>query len=471
MAASSAAAKGGKALMARALPRLQQQIMGVNHGFMAMPRWSSRLLRGQAALVRGVLQRGAPNARLSTAARANGASAPSAHYRVHAKYAMEAHPDKEHGSDGKPQGEDAQFIRADDSWLVCGIADGVGGWSAEGIDAGAYARALMQHAWEASSHADLRHDPRALLHHAHQSIDIGIQGSCTACIVVFEQERMRCVNLGDSGAIGVRQHQQQPFFRTSEQQHRFNCPYQLGSDGHGDLAARGDVLECSLQHNDIVVLGTDGFFDNLFDHEITGIVRDFVSQSERRNNWPQAAKHAAPSASTTLVPPPLPQQQTQQAGLHTSPTAANLAASLAAASVAPAAAAAAPTRAFSTAPANEAAGPVETLSLALRAPAMGDASSPRAGAAGFSASGGAAPRGVSLSDASLQELADELLKKALLKANDARSQTPFAEAARKARKRFNGGKLDDVTIVVAQLVIEDGQHDVQKRSASATAKL
>jgi hypothetical protein len=48
-------------------------------------------------------------------------------------------------------------------------------------------------------------------------------GSCTACIAVFENGLLRVVNLGDSGAIGVRPSAAQPFLRTEEQQHYFNC--------------------------------------------------------------------------------------------------------------------------------------------------------------------------------------------------------------------------------------------------------
>ena len=40
-------------------------------------------------------------------------------YHVNAKYAMEAHPDKKPSKDGH-KGEDAQFIRESDSWVVCG---------------------------------------------------------------------------------------------------------------------------------------------------------------------------------------------------------------------------------------------------------------------------------------------------------------------------------------------------------------
>ena len=43
---------------------------------------------------------------------------------------------------GKAVGEDAFFT----SPTAIGVADGVGGWSRAGIDAGAFARSLMRHA-------------------------------------------------------------------------------------------------------------------------------------------------------------------------------------------------------------------------------------------------------------------------------------------------------------------------------------
>jgi hypothetical protein len=405
---------------------------------------------------------------------------------------------------------------------LLGIADGVGGWGSMGIDAGLYARRLMEHASAACTVDELRQQPQLLLEDAHDKVNADrLMGSCTACIAVFENGLLRVVNLGDSGAIGVRPSAAQPFLRTEEQQHYFNCvsymqqhtavsqlllvcllisvasvvcsfvfqPYQLGSD-NSDRATQGQLKECAVQHNDIIVLGTDGqwkdrdrsfsllgscslrsflslcalflipgFFDNLFDADITRYIRRFVEQLEARSYLPTMEAIAAAAAASDR---PSSAPQAQRAGLHTS--ANDLAASLSApraqtpplpslspSSCAASASASLHTRAFPTAPAGEPAGPIEQVALAF--PPLSTSS-----AAATLADASSSPSSVAshtLSSESLQRLADELVREALHKAHG-KAPTPFSEAARRARKKFNGGKLDDITIVIAQIVDRGG---------------
>lgn len=62
-------------------------------------------------------------------------------------------------------------------------------------------------------------------------------------------------------------------FSTREQQHFFNCPYQLAivppklikRGAIMDRPADADVVEMTVESNDLVLLATDGMFDNLFD--------------------------------------------------------------------------------------------------------------------------------------------------------------------------------------------------------------
>jgi len=56
-----------------------------------------------------------------------------------------------------------------------------------------------------------------------------------------------------------------------------------------------------------------------------------------------------------------------------------------------------------------------------------------------------------LSPESLRHLADHLVNQALTKANDQKARTPFSDGAKRAGKRFKGGKLDDITVVVVQV--------------------
>ena len=80
---------------------------------------------------------------------------------------------------------------------------------------------------------------------------------------------LRAANLGDSGFRIFRD--RETVFRTEAKQTNFNCPLQMGKfSGFG--AAQADEYMFPLVKNDIVVIGTDGLFDNLFDHELINII-------------------------------------------------------------------------------------------------------------------------------------------------------------------------------------------------------
>ncbi|CAI5509413.1 unnamed protein product, partial [Closterium sp. Naga37s-1] len=171
------------------------------------------------------------------------------------------HPDKlDRG------GEDAFFILPDVSAL--GVADGVGGWADVGVDAGAYARELM-----GEVQAAVRREPKGcadtlrVLTSAHAKTRS--QGSCTACVVVLTADRLQAANLGDSGFVVVRNGR--IIFKSPPQQHDFNFPFQLGSDG-GDSPSAAEVFSLPVAAGDVVVLGTDGLFDNVFDSELASTV-------------------------------------------------------------------------------------------------------------------------------------------------------------------------------------------------------
>jgi hypothetical protein len=63
----------------------------------------------------------------------------------------------------------------------------------------------------------------------------------------------------------------EPIFRSEEQQHAFNFPYQLGPVSK-DSPKDTQSFVVKIQTGDIVVLGSDGLFDNVFDEEIIDIV-------------------------------------------------------------------------------------------------------------------------------------------------------------------------------------------------------
>lgn len=99
-------------------------------------------------------------------------------------------------------------------------------------------------------------------------------GSTTACLAVLRDDELRIANLGDCGVLVVRG--QGIIFRTAEQQHSFNFPFQLGT-GSKDSPSDAETFTVKVKEGDIVIVASDGLFDNLFDDEILEIA---VSMTE-----------------------------------------------------------------------------------------------------------------------------------------------------------------------------------------------
>ncbi|XP_057467048.1 probable protein phosphatase 2C 55 [Actinidia eriantha] len=165
----------------------------------------------------------------------------------------------------KPLGDDAHFICAEHQTI--GVADGVGGWAKKGVDPGEYARELM-----ANSVISIKDqpegliDPMSVLNEAFLNTEA--KGSSTACILTLAGNILHSVNVGDSGFVLIRNGK--IVYQSLVQQHRFNCPYQLGNTRDNPSIAQ--KLGIYVIPGDIVVAGTDGLFDNLHASEIEEVV-------------------------------------------------------------------------------------------------------------------------------------------------------------------------------------------------------
>ncbi|XP_058081882.1 probable protein phosphatase 2C 55 isoform X2 [Magnolia sinica] len=172
------------------------------------------------------------------------------------------HPDKE-----ETGGEDAHFICIDEQAI--GVADGVGGWADLGIDSGQYARELMSHSVNAIQEEPKGSiDPARVLEKAYLSTKS--KGSSTACIVALTDQGLHAVNLGDSGFLVVREGC--TIFRSPVQQHDFNFTYQLASGSESDPPSAGQIFTIPVAPGDVIIAGTDGLFDNLYNNEVTAVV-------------------------------------------------------------------------------------------------------------------------------------------------------------------------------------------------------
>ncbi|CAM9486020.1 unnamed protein product [Ectocarpus sp. 12 AP-2014] len=209
---------------------------------------------------------------------------------------MIARPDK-----AARGGDDAYFVNAGDSGaLDLGVFDGVGGWASLGHDPGVFSRGFAkataanitaQRAEEAVSlrRSQLEGEPlpriaqgvdlqQALEYATTNAALAGTQGTCTACVVTFDPVygMLNGVNVGDSGALLVRRDARGTLFvalRTATQRHNFNQPYQLGT-GSRDKAHDAREFLFYVREGDLVVLATDGLLDNMFESDILRCIEE-----------------------------------------------------------------------------------------------------------------------------------------------------------------------------------------------------
>lgn len=93
-------------------------------------------------------------------------------------------------------------------------------------------------------------------------------------IVDDEDPIVRGLNFGDSGYMLIRRDKEgvpQKVFRTQERQYRFNAPWQCGTGK--PLPTNADVFLHFVQHNDVLVLASDGVFDNATESDILNCIR------------------------------------------------------------------------------------------------------------------------------------------------------------------------------------------------------
>ncbi|EXJ87115.1 hypothetical protein A1O3_04073 [Capronia epimyces CBS 606.96] len=200
---------------------------------------------------------------------------------------------EEKRSNRPDSGQDAYFVTQvgqDSNTTAFAIADGVGGWTDRGIDPADFSHGLCSHMAETalSWPEDERLTPQQLLEVGYKKTisDPSIQaGGTTACVAVTQPDgQMRIANLGDSGFLLLRLGTVHQY--SNPQTHAFNTPYQLsltppemiaqalifGGMPLNDKPDRADLADYTLRHGDVLILATDGVWDNLNSQDILSIV-------------------------------------------------------------------------------------------------------------------------------------------------------------------------------------------------------
>lgn len=159
-------------------------------------------------------------------------------------------------------------------------------------------------------------------------------GSATALVAALDSDTgvLGVANLGDSTLVHLRPervgslNRMRAVARTQEQQHSFNCPYQLSclptekdfprliAEGKQALArviqrnpgVKQDLPDdanrhtFNVQEDDLIVVGTDGVFDNLHVHEICELAARTISPREAQHGCD--ARSAKSGAATSISP-------------------------------------------------------------------------------------------------------------------------------------------------------------------------
>ncbi len=155
-------------------------------------------------------------------------------------------------------GEDAMMVSPNGN--VIAVADGVGSWADQGVNPSLYSATLMKNIRSLSK---THNNPLQLMNNAYQQTHV--QGSSTCCVLSIEGCTVRAANLGDSGFVIIRRGR--IVHRSKTQQHAFNFPYQLGTDSD-DLPQHADVSSFKVTEGDLIVLASDGLWDNIWSNEL-----------------------------------------------------------------------------------------------------------------------------------------------------------------------------------------------------------
>jgi len=172
----------------------------------------------------------------------------------------------------------------EDAWIcndqLIAVADGVGGWNKKGVDPGIFARELCNHVTNkfnslrtAGHKGRYEIDLWKLLVNSVQ--DTKARGTSTFVMAVLDEEdaHLRALNLGDSGYTIYRPPQVaqekadfEKLFHSEEKQYKFNHPYQCGTNYK--MPWHSDVHLHRVQDGDVLILATDGVYDNLRDPHV-----------------------------------------------------------------------------------------------------------------------------------------------------------------------------------------------------------
>ncbi|KAJ5919042.1 hypothetical protein N7466_009985 [Penicillium verhagenii] len=171
------------------------------------------------------------------------------------------------------------------------VADGVGGWTESRVDPADFSHGICGYMADTALAWDQTADklrPKQLLQSGYDQVvadpHIKAGGSTASVGVALPDGRVELANLGDSGSVLLRLAAVHHY--STPQTHGFNTPYQLslipakmraqastfGGAYLEDFPRDASVTNVQVQHGDVLILATDGVFDNLNNQDILKLV-------------------------------------------------------------------------------------------------------------------------------------------------------------------------------------------------------
>ncbi|WBW74755.1 mitochondrial protein phosphatase Azr1 [Schizosaccharomyces osmophilus] len=206
-------------------------------------------------------------------------------------------------------GEDAFTNLEDSKFGFNAVLDGVGGWTSIGVDPSKFSWGLVRELEREFKHFgdDKFPDPLAILTNAFSSLKKSNSvkaGSSTACATLFDKQsgKLHSLNLGDSGFLILRNGS--IFYESPPQVLQFNMPYQLAIYPSSYVSKdeitpyMSDLAKHQLQNGDLVILATDGVFDNLNSQSLLKVANHALSEYSTDKNF---TKQLADSICDTAV--------------------------------------------------------------------------------------------------------------------------------------------------------------------------
>eukprot|EP00667_Euglena_gracilis_P014280 EG_transcript_14791 len=174
----------------------------------------------------------------------------------------------------------------EDSFLcsqsLLAVADGVSAWHAIGVDPALFPNALLKAVQEELARGATT-DPVALMSCALEATRKEVpKGSCACTIAHLDPASgiLHTATMGDCSLLVVRQGT--VVHRTQEMVFGFDTPYLLTTDPLAPAEvqpAASKVYHFQTQPNDIVVVASDGLFDNMQDTKIVEVLTQCKGQS------------------------------------------------------------------------------------------------------------------------------------------------------------------------------------------------